>query len=130
MIENYIDNFENIVSSTLFATFKVTLIILVSLLILSLVLLAIEDMTAEKYTRRCADSSVCHIFEKILKLKNLMLTKSGKEASASLGFSIPDGLRDDFPWRVWAYTGLFSRGLSRAAAGFPWKKASFLGEYK
>ena len=41
MIENYIDNFENIVSSTLFATFKVTLIILVSLLILSLVLLAI-----------------------------------------------------------------------------------------
>ena len=29
----------------------------------------IEDMTADKYTRKCADSSVCHIFEKILKLK-------------------------------------------------------------
>ena len=43
----------------------------------------IEDMTAEKYTRRCADSSVCHIFEKILKLKNLMLTKSGKEEAKS-----------------------------------------------
>lgn len=39
----------------------------------------IEDMTPEKYTKRCADSSVCHIFEKILKLKNLMLTESGKE---------------------------------------------------
>ena len=39
----------------------------------------IEDISAEKYTRRCADSSVCHIFEKILKLKNLMLTESGKE---------------------------------------------------
>ena len=30
----------------------------------------IEDMNAEKYTRKCADSSVCHIFEKILKLKD------------------------------------------------------------
>ena len=43
----------------------------------------IEDMTAKKYTRRCADSSVCHIFEKILKLKNLMLTKSGKKEAKS-----------------------------------------------
>lgn len=39
----------------------------------------IEDMTAEKYTRKVADSSVCHMFEKVLKLKNLMLTDSGKE---------------------------------------------------
>lgn len=38
----------------------------------------IKDMTADKYTRRCADSSVCHIFEKILKLKDLMLTDPGK----------------------------------------------------
>jgi uncharacterized protein len=43
----------------------------------------IENMTAEKYTSRCADSSVCHIFEKILKLKNLMLTESGKEEAKS-----------------------------------------------
>ena len=43
----------------------------------------IEDITAEKYTRKCADSSVCHMFEKILKLKNLMLTKSGKEEAKS-----------------------------------------------
>ncbi len=41
----------------------------------------IEDMSAEKYTRKCADSSVCHMFEKILKLKDLMLTDSGKEES-------------------------------------------------
>lgn len=39
----------------------------------------VEDMTADKYTRKCADSSVCHIFEKILKLKGLMLTDAGKE---------------------------------------------------
>ena len=38
----------------------------------------IEDMTAEKYTRKCADSSVCHIFEKVLKLKDLMMTNAGK----------------------------------------------------
>ena len=39
----------------------------------------IENMSAEKYTRKCADTSVCHMFEKILKLKDLMLTNSGKE---------------------------------------------------
>lgn len=38
----------------------------------------IENLSADKYTKRCADSSVCHIFEKILKLKDLMLTDSGK----------------------------------------------------
>ena len=41
----------------------------------------IEDITADKYTRKTADSSVCHLFEKVLKLKNLMLTNSGKEES-------------------------------------------------
>lgn len=39
----------------------------------------IQEMTADKYTRKCADSSVCHIFEKILKLKDLMMTESGKQ---------------------------------------------------
>ena len=38
----------------------------------------IDNMSAEKYTRETSESSVCHIFEKVLKLKNLMLTKSGK----------------------------------------------------
>lgn len=38
----------------------------------------IENMTADKYTKKCSESSVCHIFEKILKLKDLMITESGK----------------------------------------------------
>lgn len=41
MLDSYINNFENIVSSTLFVAFKITLIVLVSLLILSLILLAV-----------------------------------------------------------------------------------------
>ncbi len=41
----------------------------------------IENITAEQYTSKCADSSVCHMFEKILKLKDLMLTDSGKKES-------------------------------------------------
>ena len=41
MLDSYMNNFENIVSSTLFIVFKITLIVLVSLLILSLILLAI-----------------------------------------------------------------------------------------
>ena len=41
MLDSYMNNFENIVSSTLFIAFKITLIVLVSLLILSLIMLAI-----------------------------------------------------------------------------------------
>ena len=41
MLDSYMNNIENIVSSTLFIGFKITLIILVSLLIISLLLLAI-----------------------------------------------------------------------------------------
>ena len=41
MLDSYMNNNENIVSSTLFIGFKITLIILVSLLIISLMLLAI-----------------------------------------------------------------------------------------
>ena len=52
----------------------------------------IEDMNAEKYTRKCADSSVCHIFEKILKLKGLMLTDSGKEESKNRHQAVVDFL--------------------------------------
>lgn len=39
----------------------------------------IEDITDDKYKRKCSDSSVCHMFEKLLKLKGLMMTESGKE---------------------------------------------------
>lgn len=42
----------------------------------------IENMTSEKY-KKCADTGVCHMFEKILKLKDLMLTESGKEEAKS-----------------------------------------------
>lgn len=38
----------------------------------------VEDMTSENYMSRTSSSSVCHFFEKSLKLKNLMLTTSGK----------------------------------------------------
>ena len=41
MLDSYMNNIESIVSSTLFIGFKITLIILVSLLIISLMLLAI-----------------------------------------------------------------------------------------
>lgn len=41
MLDSYMNNFENIVSSTLFIVFKITLIVLVILLILSLIMLAI-----------------------------------------------------------------------------------------
>lgn len=41
MIDTYINNFQNIVSSILFVSFKTIVIILVSLLILSLIMLAI-----------------------------------------------------------------------------------------
>ena len=40
-----------------------------------------DDMTANEYMKKCADSSVCHIFEKILKLKDLMMTDSGKQVA-------------------------------------------------
>lgn len=42
-----------------------------------------KDINAEEYTKKCADCSVCHIFEKILKLKDLMLTNSGKKEATS-----------------------------------------------
>ena len=38
----------------------------------------ITDMNANKYSRDCSDTAVCHLFEKGLRLKKLMLTNSGK----------------------------------------------------
>lgn len=44
----------------------------------------IENISANEYnTKKCAESSVNHVFEKILKLKDLMMTDSGKEESES-----------------------------------------------
>lgn len=42
-----------------------------------------ENMEVESHSSKCADSSVCHMFDKILKLKDLMLTESGKEEAQS-----------------------------------------------
>lgn len=35
-------------------------------------------MNAEQYIKKSSDSGVCHMFEKILKLKGLMLTESSR----------------------------------------------------
>lgn len=51
----------------------------------------IENMEVHKYNRDCADSGVCHFFEKILRLKPLMLTEIGKKEAASR-----EGLTIDF----------------------------------
>ncbi len=42
----------------------------------------VENMTIEKY-KKCADSGICHLFEKALKIKEFLLTKSGKEEAES-----------------------------------------------
>ena len=38
----------------------------------------VENIDEKIYTSKCSDTSVCHMFEKILKLKKLMLTNSGR----------------------------------------------------
>lgn len=40
------------------------------------------DLSAEEYKTHASSSSVCHLFEKILKLKNLMLTNAGKQEAS------------------------------------------------
>ncbi len=39
----------------------------------------VENVSADEYVDKGASSGVCHIFEKILKLKDLMLTDAGKQ---------------------------------------------------
>lgn len=56
----------------------------------------IENITEEKYTNAVASTSVCHIFEKLLKLKNLMLTESGKSEAESRHNIIIEFLRHLF----------------------------------
>ena len=43
----------------------------------------LESKTQDKSLEKCADSAICHMFDKILKLKNLMLTESGKKEAVS-----------------------------------------------
>lgn len=42
-----------------------------------------ESRAQDKSLEKCADNAICHMFDKILKLKNLMLTESGKKEAAS-----------------------------------------------
>ena len=56
----------------------------------------VENIDAHTYTKKAVDSSVCHIFEKGLKIKSLMLTEYGKiEACLRHNFMI-DFLRQLF----------------------------------
>ena len=49
----------------------------------------LNEVTHNTYNRKCSDSAVCHLFEKVLKLKELMLTKAGKiEATKRHNFVI------------------------------------------
>ncbi len=56
----------------------------------------VENITAENYTKQPASTSVCHVFEKLLKLKNLMLTESGKSEAQSRYDIIVEFLRHLF----------------------------------
>ena len=56
----------------------------------------IDDIDASKYTRKVADTSVCHIFEKVLRLKNIMMTKSGKQEAILRHKFVVDFLRQLF----------------------------------
>lgn len=56
----------------------------------------IDDMTASKYTSKNADTTVCHFFEKLLRLKNLMLTESGMREAQKRHQFIADFLYEFF----------------------------------
>ena len=56
----------------------------------------IENINAQTYTKQCAETSVCHIFEKALKLKNLMLTKAGKKEAQKRHNFVVEFLRQFF----------------------------------
>lgn len=43
----------------------------------------IDNIGFKEYSKGYAETSVCHIFDKILKLKYLMMTKSGKEEATN-----------------------------------------------
>ena len=42
----------------------------------------VEALTASEYKKKCSDTGVCHMFEKILKLKKMMMTSSGKNEAS------------------------------------------------
>ncbi len=67
MLNDYMNNFQNIVSSIFFVGFKVVLIILVTLLIFSLFMLAIGCLIkSQKIKSKFLTSSMCLLFGNIL----------------------------------------------------------------
>ncbi len=56
----------------------------------------IEDISYDDYVKRVADTSVCHMFEKILTLKDLMLTESGYKEALKRHNIVVDFLRNLF----------------------------------
>ena len=63
MLNDYMNNFQNIVSSIFFVGFKVILIILVSLLIFSLIMLSIGCLIkSQKIKSKFLTSSMCLLF--------------------------------------------------------------------
>lgn len=67
MLNDYMNNFQNIVSSIFFVGFKVILIILVSLLIFSLIMLSIGCLIkSQKIKSKFLTSSMCLLFGNIL----------------------------------------------------------------
>lgn len=55
-----------------------------------------ENITFEEYSKPQKTTSVCHFFEKILKLKNLMLTDSGKREAVKRNKIVIDILYNYF----------------------------------
>ena len=41
-----------------------------------------EEVNGTTYGKKCSDTAVCHMFEKVLRLQNLMLTTSGKRVAS------------------------------------------------
>lgn len=56
----------------------------------------IENISGKKYTSKNADTSVCHTFEKLLRLKKYMLTDSGRELASKRHQVIVDFLLELF----------------------------------
>lgn len=67
MLNDYMNNFQNIVSNIFFVGFKVMLIILVALLIFSLIMLSIGCLIkSQKIKSKFLTSSMCLLFGNIL----------------------------------------------------------------
>lgn len=67
MLNDYMNNFQNIISSIFFVGFKVMLMILVILLIFSLIMLAIGCLIkSQKIKSKFLTSSICLLFGNIL----------------------------------------------------------------